>query len=37
RIADELKLLGYSGVVGLEGWASADSNQALDAFAAAFA
>ncbi len=37
RIATELKALNYTGVVGLEGWASADSGKALDAFAAAFA
>ena len=37
RIAEELKLLGYSGVVGLEGWAKTDSDLALDRFAAAFA
>lgn len=37
RIATELKSLNYTGVVGLEGWASGDSNQALDAFAKAFA
>lgn len=37
RIAAELKTLGYEGVVGLEGWASGDSDVALDAFAAAFA
>lgn len=37
RIAAELKALGYTGVVGLEGWASGDSDQALDDFANAFA
>ncbi|MBP6043727.1 MAG: TIM barrel protein [Rhodoluna sp.] len=37
RIAAELKTLGYSGVVGLEGWALGDSDQALDDFANAFA
>lgn len=37
RIAAELKALNYSGVVGLEGWASGDSDAALDGFAAAFA
>ncbi len=37
RIATELKSLGYTGVVGLEAWASGDSNAALDAFASAFA
>ena len=37
RVAKELKALGYTGVVGLEGWASGDSDAALDAFAAAFA
>lgn len=36
NIAKALDRLNYSGVVGLEGWASADSNAALDAFAAAF-
>lgn len=37
RIAQELKVLGYSGVIGLEGWASGDSAAALEAFAEAFA
>ncbi|MFM6971915.1 MAG: TIM barrel protein [Rhodoluna sp.] len=37
RIATELKKLNYTGVVGLEGWASGDSDLALDAFANAFA
>ena len=37
NIAAALKRLGYSGVIGLEGWASGDSNVALDAFAEAFA
>ena len=37
RIARELKELGYDGVVGLEGWASGDSVEALEAFAEAFA
>lgn len=37
RIAEELKALGYTGVVGLEGWAQTDSNLALDRFALAFA
>jgi hydroxypyruvate isomerase len=37
RIAAELKTLGYTGVVGLEGWAQGDSDQALDDFANAFA
>lgn len=37
RIAAELKALGYTGVVGLEGWASGDSDAALDAFADFFA
>ncbi len=37
RIATELKALNYTGVVGLEGWASVDSGKALDAFAASFA
>lgn len=32
KIALELAALSYTGVVGLEGWASGDSNQALDAF-----
>jgi len=36
-IADELRALGYDGVVGLEAWASGDSDDALDAFRAAFA
>ncbi|MBT2516317.1 TIM barrel protein [Streptomyces sp. ISL-90] len=35
-IADELRTLGYDGVVGLEGWASGDSDAALDAFRATF-
>lgn len=37
RIAAELKTLNYTGVVGLEGWASGDSDVALDEFAKAFA
>lgn len=37
RIATELKALNYTGVVGLEGWASGDSDAALDGFMAAFA
>jgi hydroxypyruvate isomerase len=37
RVARELKELGYDGVVGLEGWASGDSVNALEAFAEAFA
>jgi hydroxypyruvate isomerase len=37
NVAAALKRLGYQGVIGLEGWASGDSNLALDAFAAAFA
>jgi hydroxypyruvate isomerase len=37
RVAKELKTLGYTGVVGLEGWASGDSVEALEAFADAFA
>lgn len=37
RIASELRTLGYLGVVGLEGWASSDSHQALESFRAAFA
>ncbi|KRE31430.1 TIM barrel protein [Agromyces sp. Soil535] len=36
-VADELRALGYDGVVGLEGWASGDSDDALDAFQATFA
>ncbi|TPW74283.1 TIM barrel protein [Schumannella soli] len=36
-IAAELTRLGYDGVVGLEGWASGDSDVALDSFRAAFA
>ncbi|RFA07386.1 hydroxypyruvate isomerase [Subtercola boreus] len=36
-VAAELRSLGYEGVVGLEGWASGDTDAALDAFAAAFA
>jgi hydroxypyruvate isomerase len=35
-IAAELVAVGYSGVVALEGWASGDSDAALDAFRAAF-
>lgn len=35
-IADALRSLGYSGTVGLEGWASGDSEAALAAFRAAF-
>jgi hydroxypyruvate isomerase len=37
RIAAELKHLGYTGIVGLEGWASGDSDVALDAFKEHFA
>jgi hydroxypyruvate isomerase len=37
RVARELKALDYTGVVGLEGWASGDSVEALEAFADAFA
>ena len=37
RVAAELKTLEYSGVVGLEGWASGDSEAALAAFAEHFA
>lgn len=37
RIAGELKQIGFSGVIGLEGWAAGDPDAALDAFAAAFA
>ncbi|MGO2111625.1 MAG: TIM barrel protein, partial [Pseudoclavibacter sp.] len=36
-VARALARLGYSGVVGLEGWASGDTDAALDAFRAAFA
>jgi hydroxypyruvate isomerase len=36
RIARELVDLGYDGVVGLEGWASGEPDDALDAFRAAF-
>lgn len=36
RIAQELDALGFDRVVGLEGWASGDSDAALDAFIAAF-
>jgi hydroxypyruvate isomerase len=36
RIALELSALGFERVVGLEGWASDDSNVALDAFVEAF-
>jgi hydroxypyruvate isomerase len=32
RIARELKTLGYTGVVGLEGFASGNSGDALDKF-----
>jgi hydroxypyruvate isomerase len=35
-IADELRTLGYDGVVGLEAWASTDPDAALDAFGATF-
>ena len=37
EIAADLRRLGYDGVIGLEGWASADPDGALDAFRAAFA
>jgi len=37
RVAAELKTLGYTGVVGLEGWAAGDSREALAGFSAAFA
>jgi len=37
RIARELRELGFDRVVGLEGWASGSSDDALDAFVAAFA
>jgi hydroxypyruvate isomerase len=36
-VASALKRIGYTGVVGLEAWASADSDDALDAFETAFA
>jgi len=36
-IASALKTIGYTGVVGLEAWASGDPDAALDAFEAAFA
>ncbi|MDL9945019.1 TIM barrel protein [Gordonia sp. ABSL11-1] len=36
-IAAVLKEVGYTGVVGLEGWAKSDPDAALDAFTAAFA
>lgn len=36
-VAQALKDIGYSGVVGLEAWARSDSDAALDAFCAAFA
>ncbi|MEY4457966.1 MAG: hypothetical protein RIS25_559 [Actinomycetota bacterium] len=36
RIGDELQALEFSGVVGLEGWASGDSHEALTAFIDAF-
>lgn len=36
-IASALRDLDYTGVVGLEGWASSDSDAALDAFEVAFA
>jgi len=35
-VAEELRALGYDGVVGLEAWPSTDSEAALDAFEAAF-
>lgn len=37
RIARELRDLGFDRVVGLEGWASGDSDAAIDAFVEAFA
>ena len=37
RIAEELRALDYDGVIGLEGWASGDSDAALSAFRTAFA
>ncbi|MDJ0393496.1 TIM barrel protein [Rhodococcus sp. G-MC3] len=36
-VAAALRRIGYTGVVGLEGWASSDPDAALDAFEAAFA
>lgn len=36
-VAAALRRIGYTGVVGLEGWASGDPDAALDAFEAAFA
>ncbi|MGJ0203334.1 TIM barrel protein [Leucobacter sp. gxy201] len=36
-VAAALRSLGYSGVIGVEAWASGDPDIALDAFAAAFA
>ncbi len=36
-IAAALRRIGYTGVVGLEGWASGDPDAALDVFSAAFA
>ncbi|GHD05671.1 TIM barrel protein [Zhihengliuella salsuginis] len=36
-VAAALRDLGYTGVVGLEGWASGDPDAALEAFRAAFA
>lgn len=36
-IAAALRRIGYTGVVGLEGWASSDPDVALDSFEAAFA
>ena len=36
-VAAALAKIGYTGVIGLEAWASADSDAALDAFEAAFA
>ncbi|MBP1326480.1 hydroxypyruvate isomerase [Leucobacter exalbidus] len=35
-VASALRSLGYEGVIGMEAWASGDSDAALDAFAAAF-
>ncbi|MBM7413849.1 hydroxypyruvate isomerase [Rhodococcus sp. PvP016] len=35
-VASALREMGYDGVVGLEGWARADPDEALDAFEAAF-
>ena len=37
NIAKALRSMGYSGVIGLEGWASGDSTVALEKFRQAFA